>query len=1352
MATRLFRFLIALFAVLLVLLALVQLAGRITMANIDRLEPRLVAELARFDVIPDGLVGRWHRLNPVLEIAELQIPGGHVRDLYVEVDFLESLFRGALTFRRLASPSASVSVFRDSSGAFSIPGLNRGGDTSTNWLMTLRHSDRIHMNGSVSLVDGGGLLSSVAVELGSSGEWFSHKLSLTLKDASGGEIAVRQHERAGVFLWRKKAVAARVDSDGFSLDDALLARYGLADFAFERLNGFWRTSLGEDGESSAGGQLQAVLGPFLLGGTSAGASAVAISARATDDEEIRLDVVDPQLIGVALPSYRAIVRLEDGLLAGRISSFDLAPLVSGLASNLAGNERLSRWLTELRIQGNFDGGHFAWRDGPAFRFVVSEVDIDGYHGVPTLRGGGGSFLGNARSVRAAVADTPVELAFPDVFERQWPLSSLSGALWFYFEPGYMGLRGVDLGARPSFSPVTGTFSLARPSEKAEESLYLSLQTGAVPYADTSDFVPYKLPDNIKNWISDNISSGDARRVNIALQTLAKPVNPDVDRRLEMVADVRDASVAYHPDWPEIESVDARLELTGWGTRVSASNMPSEFGPIGRAQIFLPRGEQVVQIESDTTMNTSQLLRFVRETPIAGWLPVVDEAWSGTGEVAISASVVVPYAPDGAAGESSSAADDLQADIQMRALGASLRLENYRLEFSNLEGFTRYLHPYQLSSEDLEGSLFDAPVALNLATRGNNIHLGVAGSFSPSNAFDVLAVRPMRIATGRAEFSGDLRIPVQQPGVPMRLSLVSALEGLDITAPSPLAKAAGQPRSTRVEVDFKGDGEYVSVQHGSELLRGWLARSSEGVWEGALGVNARAGANNSEEVTITGRAAGVDIVAWSDFAATQSEPWLFEGEAAAGDSAVGGVASINWQLDRFHAEVLSVGDLQFSDVVIDSDSLDGDGRSFQLSGETIAADVAVPNDGPLVVDVDRMKLSFPEQDQSARDPVSAEVLSELPDADVTIASMLVDGDDYGSWQLTLRNLPDRVSFGPMQASYNGLSIVGEDVYWLREQQRTVFDGDVAAADLVDVLPRFDYAPSVESESMAIAANLSWPGSPLAFDLGSLSGDLDLRVTNGRFVALENGQGAMRIFSLLNFGNVAKRMALDFRDVFGKGVRFDSLLMPAQLTDGQMRFDDELVVKGTGSRFRVAGGVDLGSGDMDAEMIVTLPVSSSLPWYSLYLAAANPLAAAGVLLGQQIFKKPLEQASSAKYRLGGNIDDPEVEFVSLFDRSMSDEMDVNASQPEPLDTELSLYDPDALASAPVSDVEKAARDAYVQGPRETLSPNEYEALLVEGIPSEVSGIADTEPATVETEQATQTLNERADDQREKETTRE
>ena len=40
-------------------------------------------------------------------------------------------------------------------------------------------------------------------------------------------------------------------------------------------------------------------------------------------------------------------------------------------------------------------------------------------------------------------------------------------------------------------------------------------------------------------------------------------------------------------------------------------------------------------------------------------------------------------------------------------------------------------------------------------------------------------------------------------------------------------------------------------------------------------------------------------------------------------------------------------------------------------------------------------------------------------------------------------------------------------------------------------------------------------------------------------------------------------------------------------------------------------NLFTGMLDNEMVVTLPVSSSLPWYAAYLGFVNPIAAGAVL---------------------------------------------------------------------------------------------------------------------------------------------
>jgi uncharacterized protein YhdP len=235
-------------------------------------------------------------------------------------------------------------------------------------------------------------------------------------------------------------------------------------------------------------------------------------------------------------------------------------------------------------------------------------------------------------------------------------------------------------------------------------------------------------------------------------------------------------------------------------------------------------------------------------------------------------------------------------------------------------------------------------------------------------------------------------------------------------------------------------------------------------------------------------------------------------------------------------------------------------------------------------------------------------------------------------------------------------------WDGVTNETRFTGSLDGGNLAVVLPLWGYAPNMETESASLNGTFAWHGSPLAVDLLTLRGEARAQAANGRFLEVESGAGAQRIFSLLNFTTIAKRMTLNFGDVFGRGISFDELTADFSLDEGLLAFEQPMVVKGTGSRFRVTGTVDLEAQRLDNEMIVTLPVSQSLPWYAAYVALANPLAGLGVLVGERMLRKPIEQFSSARYRISGTVDDPQVRFMSVFDVTTPDTAADDEAEPD------------------------------------------------------------------------------------------
>ncbi|MDZ7686847.1 MAG: AsmA-like C-terminal region-containing protein [Gammaproteobacteria bacterium] len=229
----------------------------------------------------------------------------------------------------------------------------------------------------------------------------------------------------------------------------------------------------------------------------------------------------------------------------------------------------------------------------------------------------------------------------------------------------------------------------------------------------------------------------------------------------------------------------------------------------------------------------------------------------------------------------------------------------------------------------------------------------------------------------------------------------------------------------------------------------------------------------------------------------------------------------------------------------------------------------------------------------------------------------------------------------------------------EAQRSRYSGDIVISDLSSAFRQWGLASSVEGKDLKLKASLSWDGSPAMVDLYNATGSVEILEGSGRFVQAESGTGALRVLGIFDFASLARRFRFDFSDVVSSGFSFSELRGRVRLDKGMLRVVDPIVIVGSGSTFKVGGTVDLETTELDNDMIVTLPVSRNLPWYAAYSAiATGPLVGAGVWLAQKVFENQIDQMSSAKYKIEGTIDEPQVEFVSIFSDTVRESPDEDA----------------------------------------------------------------------------------------------
>jgi uncharacterized protein YhdP len=327
----------------------------------------------------------------------------------------------------------------------------------------------------------------------------------------------------------------------------------------------------------------------------------------------------------------------------------------------------------------------------------------------------------------------------------------------------------------------------------------------------------------------------------------------------------------------------------------------------------------------------------------------------------------------------------------------------------------------------------------------------------------------------------------------------------------------------------------------------------------------------------------------------------------------------------------------------------------LANEWLEGKVSVNDDpaAPLAIAMQRLEFESDGGDE-AEDPLAEVAPGDLALARFSVDTLTLDGEDYGTWGFLYEPQTDGALLKDLRVKVKGLNVAEDaSVRWQVSEgkHKSAFTGTVLVPDLGSALQQWGYASSIEGQDFSLSADVSWPGSPAMVDLEVINGLIRLDEGQGRFVQADSNMGALRLLGIFDFASLARRFRLDFSDVVDSGFSFNKIEGETRFSAGVVDVVEPIMIEGSGSIFKVGGRVNLNSQELDNDMIVTLPVNRNLPWYAAYSAlATGPLTGAGVFLVQQVFQNQINAISSAKYKISGTMDEPVIEFVSIFSDSV------------------------------------------------------------------------------------------------------
>lgn len=325
-----------------------------------------------------------------------------------------------------------------------------------------------------------------------------------------------------------------------------------------------------------------------------------------------------------------------------------------------------------------------------------------------------------------------------------------------------------------------------------------------------------------------------------------------------------------------------------------------------------------------------------------------------------------------------------------------------------------------------------------------------------------------------------------------------------------------------------------------------------------------------------------------------------------------------------------------------------GLRLSIEGGDVQGQLLWPwEEKPLQLHLQRLQLGAlmagSEGREQTQDQAADSLLADrLPAIDVRVDELWLDDRLLGDWRFQVRPDDSGVRIAGLEAYLDRMILSGE-AHWMREgTSGTELTLKLAGDDVGALLERWHYGRFMESREVEALLQLNWPGSPWAVSLGALNGELQFSTRGGRLIETSDGSNLLRVFGILNFNSLSRRLRLDFSDLFKKGVSFDHLKGHYRLQQGVATTLEPLEMVGPSANLSIQGQVDLAAGRLDKTVEVALPISSNVPLAAVLLGA--PQVAGAVFVIDKLIGDRLERLTTLRYRLRGSWDDPELELLT------------------------------------------------------------------------------------------------------------
>ncbi|MGR9053479.1 MAG: YhdP family protein, partial [Gammaproteobacteria bacterium] len=805
---------------------------RLALTLLDNYKAELERQVGSVVAAPvhiGSLKATMHGFIPSLVLKNIEVASTNgaaqaavkLDEIRLRIDLRDVLFKQALwVSSKMTLVGVELTVIRLKNGGFTVLGLSPGAETDNlPWLLQSGRFELLHSR--ISWIDETGddaplIFENVNLAVINDGD--EHRVHMLLKPPADHGDALRismvlhddflkaggldgrvyfegsgirlPHAAKGYFPglsfgsglghfkvwsdWRhSELVGASGDLDfrDLSVRDARQAV-----FAAERLSG--RFNFRHDGDAT-----QLDIDDLIVGGAGTSGAGSKFSVRFALGSE-------GELQRVAL----AVKRLDLKDVARLAQMPGLLP--AAVLENLSGLKPSGR-LQDLTLYADVAAQQFAL-DG---RFEA--VGFEAFDKMPGITGLSGRLHGNERRGQLLLDSKALRLDSQGLFRQILETERVNGMLSWQRMPDAWTVASEHLKLDLPGVKTRSRFALTLPKDAT--SPYLDLY-GDFALADAT-LAPRYLPAAVMGvdtvaWLDKAFLKGSVPKGRLQFEgRLADFPYIDGSGVFEVLFDTEHMTLAFHPEWPPLTELDARVRFRGESLAVNVRHAQAMQCNVQRAEVTIPSfesGDYVYVRNAEAAGSIPDLLAVLRQSPLKGAIDRILAVITPEGDSTVKFDLDAPML------------ERLPIKVQGAASlnDGRLTVGSNKLPVDNINGALEF-DDQGVRAQRLDAVALGHPIRATLENQPERALLKVSGKADLNAVQQRFELPDWTFAEGAAEYELTLYLP-NDAKRSAEMSIVSALQGVALDLPEGLAKSREQQRRLALRFDF-GNERFLPIE-------------------------------------------------------------------------------------------------------------------------------------------------------------------------------------------------------------------------------------------------------------------------------------------------------------------------------------------------------------------------------------------------------------------------------------------------------------------------------------------------------------------------------------------------------------